>query len=198
MKKQKNYHFRDNESLLENIPKGDRSRFIREALKIKFNIDDIGYIEKQATNKELLNHYNNMIEQYEKEIDRLQEEIIKTKQYKRKLKIKANQVLKQDKELQNQLKTKKKLIEDTDKTKHRNEAANTIIKNILLTRKDSQADIVNIEYLKKHGNFKNNTEFKIYVEEYIIKNVKVNDIIANTVIKLEDIEYLKEQTKRII
>ena len=139
-----------------------------------------------------------MIEQYEKEIDRLQEEIIKTKQYKRKLKIKANQVLKQDKELQNQLKTKKKLIEDTDKTKHRNEAANTIIKNILLTRKDSQADIVNIEYLKKHGNFKNNTEFKIYVEEYIIKNVKVNDIIANTVIKLEDIEYLKEQTKRII
>ncbi len=198
MKKQKNYHFRDNESLLENIPKGDRSRFIREALKLKFNIDDIGYIEKQATNKELLNHYNNMIEQYEKEIDRLQEEIIKTKQYKRKLKIKANQVLKQDKELQNQLKTKKKLIEDTDKTKHRNEAANTIIKNILLTRKDSQADIVNIEYLKKHGNFKNNTEFKIYVEEYIIKNVKVNDIIANTVIKLEDIEYLKEQTKRII
>jgi len=198
MKKQKNYHFRDNESLLENIPKGDRSRFIREALKLKFNIDDIGYIEKQATNKELLNHYNNMIEQYEKEIDRLQEEIIKTKQYKRKLKIKANQVLKQDKELQNQLKTKKKLIEDTDKTKHRNEAANTIIKNILLMKNDSQADIVNIEYLKKHGNFKNNTEFKIYVEEYIIKNVKVNDIIANTVIKLEDIEYLKEQTKRII
>ena len=33
----------------------------------------------------------------------------------------------------------------------------------------------NIEYLKAHGSFKNNNEFKIYVQEFINENVKVND-----------------------
>lgn len=198
MKNQKTYHFRDNDNLLENIDKGNRSKFIRDALKLKFNIDDIGYREKQATNKELICYYNNMIEIYEKELDRLQDEIVKTKQYKKKLKIKVNKIIKQDKELNNQIETKKRLLDDTDKTKHRNEAANTLIKNIILMKNDAQADSVNIDYLKSHGNFRNNTEFKIYVQEYIIKNVKTNSIIANTVIKPEDIEYLKNQVNQRI
>ena len=198
MKNQKTYHFRDNDNLLENIDKGNRSKFIRDALKLKFNIDDIGYREKQATNKELICYYNNMIEIYEKELDRLQDEIVKTKQYKKKLKIKVNKIIKQDKELNNQIETKKRLLNDTDKTKHRNEAANTLIKNIILMKNDTQADSVNIDYLKSHGNFRNNTEFKIYVQEYIIKNVKTNSIIANTVIKPEDIEYLKNQVNQRI
>ncbi|WP_288976263.1 hypothetical protein [Methanosphaera stadtmanae] len=110
MKNQKTYHFRDNDNLLENIDKGNRSKFIRDALKLKFNIDEIGYREKQATNKELICYYNNMIEIYEKELDRLQDEIVKTKQYKKKLKIKVNKIIKQDKELNNQIETKKKTI----------------------------------------------------------------------------------------
>ena len=178
MKNQKTYHFRDNDNLLENIDKGNRSKFIRDALKLKFNIDEIGYREKQATNKELICYYNNMIEIYEKELDRLQDEIVKTKQYKKKLKINVNKIIKQDKELNNQIETKKRLLNDTDKTKHRNEAANTLIKNIILMKNDTLADSVNIEYLKSHGNFRNNNEFKIYVHEYIIKNVKTNSIIA--------------------
>lgn len=198
MKNQKTYHFRDNDNLLENIDKGNRSKFIRDALKLKFNIDEIGYREKQATNKELICYYNNMIEIYEKELDRLQDEIVKTKQYKKKLKIKVNKIIKKDKELNNQIETKKRLLNDTDKTKHRNEAANTLIKNIILMKNDTLADSVNIEYLKSHGNFRNNNEFKIYVHEYIIKNVKTNSIIANTVIKPEDIEYLKNQVNQRI
>lgn len=198
MKNQKTYHFRDNDNLLENIDKGNRSKFIRDALKLKFNIDEIGYREKQATNKELICYYNNMIEIYEKELDRLQDEIVKTKQYKKKLKINVNKIIKQDKELNNQIETKKRLLNDTDKTKHRNEAANTLIKNIILMKNDTLADSVNIEYLKSHGNFRNNNEFKIYVHEYIIKNVKTNSIIANTVIKPEDIEYLKNQVNQRI
>ena len=198
MKNQKTYHFRDNDNLLENIDKGNRSKFIRDALKLKFNIDEIGYREKQATNKELICYYNNMIEIYEKELDRLQDEIVKTKQYKKKLKINVNKIIKQDKELNNQIETKKRLLNDTDKTKHRNEAANTLIKNIILMKNDTLADSVNIEYLKSHGNFRNNNEFKICVHEYIIKNVKTNSIIANTVIKPEDIEYLKNQVNQRI
>jgi len=198
MKNQKTYHFRDNENLLENIDKGNRSRFIREALKLKFNIDEIGYLEKQATNQELIKHYSNLIEIYEKELDKLQEKIEETKQYKKKLKNKLNQIIKQDEELKNQLKTKKKLLEDTNNTKHRNEAANTLIKNIIHMKNDPLADTVNIEYLKNHGNFKNKDEFKIYVQEYIIKNVKINQIIANTIIKREDIEYLKNQVNQMI
>ena len=198
MRNQKTYHFRDNDNLLENIDKGKRSKFIRDALKLKFKIDDIGYREEQATNKELINYYNNMIEIYEKELDRLQEEIETTKHYKKKLKIKLNTIIKQDKELNSKIETKKRLLNDNDKTKHRNEAANTLIKNILIMRNNKLADPVNMDYLKSHGNFQNNTEFKIYVHEYIIKNVKTNDIIANTVIKPEDIEYIKQQiTKRI-
>lgn len=65
-------------------------------------------------------------------------------------------------------------------------------------KNDTLADSVNIEYLKSHGNFRNNNEFKIYVHEYIIKNVKTNSIIANTVIKPEDIEYLKNQVNQRI
>ena len=103
MKNQKTYHFRDNNNLLENIDKGKRSRFIRDALKLKFNIDDIGYQEKQATNQELLNHYHKMIEIYEKELDQLQEEVDKTKKYKKKLTIKLNKIQKQDQELNNQI-----------------------------------------------------------------------------------------------
>lgn len=107
MKNQKTYHFRDNDNLLENIDKGKRSRFIRDALKLKFNIDDIGYQEKQATNQELINHYHKMIEIYEKELDQLQEEVDKTKKYKKKLTIKLNKIQKQDQELNNQIETKK-------------------------------------------------------------------------------------------
>lgn len=107
MKNQKTYHFRDNNNLLENIDKGKRSRFIRDALKLKFNIDDIGYQEKQATNQELINHYHKMIEIYEKELDQLQEEVDKTKKYKKKLTIKLNKIQKQDQELNNQIETKK-------------------------------------------------------------------------------------------
>lgn len=103
MKNQKTYHFRDNNNLLENIDKGKRSRFIRDALKLKFNIDDIGYQEKQATNQELINHYHKMIEIYEKELDQLQEEVDKTKKYKKKLTIKLNKIQKQDQELNNQI-----------------------------------------------------------------------------------------------
>ena len=198
MRNQKTYHFRDNDNLLENIDKGKRSKFIRDALKLKFKIDDIGYREEQATNKELINYYNNMIEIYEKELDRLQEEIETTKHYKKKLKIKLNTIIKQDKELNSKIETKKRLLNDNDKTKHRNEAANTLIKNILIMRNNKLADPVNMDYLKSHGNFQNNTEFKIYVHEYIIKNVKTNDIIANTVIKPEDIEYIKQQINKRI
>lgn len=107
MKNQKTYHFRDNNNLLENIDKGKRSKFIRDALKLKFNIDDIGYQEKQATNQELINHYHKMIEIYEKELDQLQEEVDKTKKYKKKLTIKLNKIQKQDQELNNQIETKK-------------------------------------------------------------------------------------------
>lgn len=103
MKNHKTYHFRDNDNLLENIDKGKRSRFIRDALKLKFNIDDIGYQEKQATNQELINHYHKMIEIYEKELDQLQEEVDKTKKYKKKLTIKLNKIQKQDQELNNQI-----------------------------------------------------------------------------------------------
>ena len=103
MKNQKTYHFRDNNNLLENIDKGKRSRFIRDALKLKFNIDDIGYQEKQSTNQELINHYHKMIEIYEKELDQLQEEVDKTKKYKKKLTIKLNKIQKQDQELNNQI-----------------------------------------------------------------------------------------------
>lgn len=57
---------------------------------------------------------------------------------------------------------------------------------------------VNIEYLKAHGSFKNNNEFKIYVQEFINENVKVNDIIANTIITREDIEYIKNKINQRI
>ena len=198
MKNQKTYHFRDNDNLLENIDKGKRSRFIRDALKLKFNIDDIGYQEKQATNQELINHYHKMIEIYEKELDQLQEEVDKTKKYKKKLTIKLNKIQKQDQELNNQIETKKQLLEDTDKTKHRNGVAKTLIKNILLMKNNKLTEPANIEYLKAHGSFKNNNEFKIYVQEFINENVKVNDIIANTIITREDIEYVKNKINQRI
>lgn len=56
----------------------------------------------------------------------------------------------------------------------------------------------NIEYLKAQGSFKNNNEFKIYVQEFINENVKVNDIIANTIITREDIEYIKNKINQRI
>lgn len=56
----------------------------------------------------------------------------------------------------------------------------------------------NIEYLKAHVSFKNNNEFKIYVQEFINENVKVNDIIANTIITREDIEYIKNKINQRI
>lgn len=56
----------------------------------------------------------------------------------------------------------------------------------------------NIEYLEAHGSFKNNNEFKIYVQEFINENVKVNDIIANTIITREDIEYIKNKINQRI
>ena len=198
MKNQKTYHFRDNDNLLENIDKGKRSRFIRDALKLKFNIDDIGYQEKQATNQELINHYHKMIEIYEKELDQLQEEVDKTKKYKKKLTIKLNKIQKQDQELNNQIETTKQLLEDTDKTKHRNGVEKTMIKKILLMKNNKLQEPANIEYLKAHGSFKNNNEFKIYVQEFINENVKVNDIIANTIITREDIEYIKNKINQRI
>lgn len=188
-----NYHFRDNDNLLENIDKGKRSQFIREALKLKFNIDDVGYEEQQATNQELISHYNNMIQIYEEELDRLQAELDETRKQKKKLKIRLNNIKKKDQELNNQIETKKKLIEVSDITERRIKAAQTVIKNIILMKNDKLATPVNIEYLRNHGEFKNDKEFKIYVQEYIIKNVKINDIIADSVIKLEDIEYIKKQ-----
>lgn len=55
-KEERSYHFRDKEMLLENIPKGRRSEFIREAIKTRLTIDDVAYIEEQETNQELLSH----------------------------------------------------------------------------------------------------------------------------------------------
>lgn len=111
MKNQKTYHFRDNDNLLENIDKGKRSRFIRDALKLKFNIDDIGYQEKQATNQELINHYHKMIEIYEKELDQLQEEVDKTKKYKKKLEEQLNVLEKENQKLKEELET----LQETNK-----------------------------------------------------------------------------------
>lgn len=49
MKEDKTYHFRDKEKLLENILKGRRSQFIRDAIKTRLTIDDLAYIEQQET-----------------------------------------------------------------------------------------------------------------------------------------------------
>lgn len=49
MKEDKTYHFRDKEKLLENILKGRRSQFIRDAIKTRLTIDDLTYIEQQET-----------------------------------------------------------------------------------------------------------------------------------------------------
>lgn len=199
-KEERSYHFRDKEMLLENIPKGRRSEFIREAIKTRLTIDDVAYIEEQETNQELLKFYQKQKTFYEEELERLEEQKYILKEMKMRTTRKINKQLKKQKELQSIIDTKRTLIEDNDIEKQRQEIAWTLIKNILYSKENSSVVPVNMDYLYHAGNYESKDEFKSYVQNYIKENLKPGTVIPkiNKPITLEYIEYIKKQVNKRI
>ena len=198
MKKQRTYHFRDRRNLLDNIEHGNRSKFIREALTLRVNIDDAAYKELQANNYELITQYNDIINICDQGEEMLLEEIAQMKNFRKRIKIKLRKQLKEAEELQQRIDTKKTLIKDNDLVTHRIEATKTLLKNVMLRRYDSTIDMADIDYLMTHAGFDNKKEFKIHIQEYIQENVKTGDILGKTVMKREDIEYLKTTINKMM
>jgi len=85
-KDDKTYHFRDNEKLLENIEIGKRSKFIRDALKLKIKIDEGVCDERAAIKEEQINYYRNEIELYDYKLECLHKEEEYMKKYRNELK----------------------------------------------------------------------------------------------------------------
>lgn len=198
MKKQRTYHFRDNRNLLENIEHGNRSKFIRESLTLRINIDDAVYKELQANNQELINQYTDIVNLCDQSEEMLLDEIAQMKNFRKRIKIQLKKQLKEAEELQQRIDTKKTLIKDNDVETHRKEATKTIIKNIILRKADPSADVVDIDYLMTYAGFDNKKEFKIHIQEYIQENVKTGDIVGKTVLKQEDIDYLKRRINQMV
>lgn len=198
MKKEKNYHFRANKNLLKNIDRGNRSKFIREAVTLRINIDDTAYQKLQANNYELINQYKTIIKECNQDIKTMQNEITRLKNFKKRIKIQLDKQYEEVEELQQRINTKKALIKDNNIEKHRKEAANTLLKNIIIRKANPLADIADIDYLMTHAGFYSKKEFKIYVQEYLQENIKTGDILGKTLIKQEDIEYLKNQINKRI
>lgn len=197
-KKDKTYHFRDKSKLLDEIPEGKKSEFIREALHLRINIDDAAYQQEQVSINELKAFLTKQMNNYENQLKILKDDIESVKSKKRKVQNDLRKVLGQEKEINNLINTKKQLIKTYDINQVRMTTAESIIRNVMYRREDPSLELLNIDYLREECDFKTKDELKIYVQEYITDKFRPNMLYLKWMLKQEDIQYMKVNVNKII
>lgn len=196
--KGKTHHFRDNSNLLDNVPEGKKSEYIRESLKLRANVDDTVYEQEQISINELKDFYYKGINHFDDVIEVFEEDTKLIKNMKHQYQLQLRKVLNKETELKSLIATKKELIETSDIINVRNTTAESIIRNIMYRREDPSVELLNMDFLREKCEFKTKNEFKIYVQEYVDNTFKPDMIFLKWLLKKEDIEYMKLHINKMI
>lgn len=186
------YNFRDPNNLLENIDKGKKSSYIREALETKLKIDKKAYACQLEIKNQMIKNYKQNLKDIEGYLHMLYIEQNNMKKLNKEISQKLDESINEYNMIK-QLIEKKNNIENQQNKREFETIKKTVI-TLLRSRHDDEIKI-DLGFFKHQGNFKSKLYFKQSILSFIDKYLKEGDVFADEYISKDDINYMKEIVK---
>ena len=194
----KTYTFRDPEHLLDNLDTGNRSKFIRESVKLRIKLGKNIYREELVQTEELIKYFTDKQKLYQENLGQIEEDKKKLQKMNRKAENELKKLLQEKSKIIFSIEQENKISKMDDLTVIRENVFKTVVKTIIRRRIDPEADAINIDFLYNRTQYITKEEFKHHTLKYIEKNVHEGDYIAKHVITPEDIQYIKKSVYELI
>lgn len=194
----KTYTFRDPEHLLDNLDTGNRSKFIRESVKLRIKLGKNIYREELVQTEELIKYFTDKQRLYQENLGQIEEDKKKLQKMNKKAENELKKLLQEKSKIIFSIEQENEISKMDDLKIIRENVFKTVVKTIIRRRIDPEAGTINIDFLYNRTGYITKEEFKHHTLEYIEKNVHEGDYIAKHIITPEDIQYIKKSLYELI